>query len=100
MDIGKIIGHIVATRNVSSLEGCKICIVQPLDADLNPQGPPLVATDAMAARDYGEIVYYVTSGDAVYTKPDGSALPIDAAIMGIVDQLFIDETARKKIPKK
>lgn len=87
MDLGKLIGTIISTRKDASLKGCKICIVQPLDQDLKPAGDPLVATDSTAQRGTGEIVYYVTSGDAVPTGQEGRRMPVDAAIMGIVDHV-------------
>lgn len=87
MDIAKVIGTIVATQKDSSLSGVKICIIQPLDQDFNETGKPLIATDSTAKRDTGEIVYYVGSGDAVPTGPEGRKMPVDAAVIGIVDRL-------------
>ena len=87
MDIARIIGKIVATHKDTSMVSAKICVIQPLDQDLKPKGAPLVATDATARRGSGEIIYYVTSGDAVPTGPQGKKMPVDAAIIGMVDQI-------------
>jgi microcompartment protein CcmK/EutM len=39
----------------------------------------------------GEIVYYVASGDAVFTGLQGVDIPVDAAIVGIVDSIDVPE---------
>ncbi|HOE64155.1 MAG TPA: EutN/CcmL family microcompartment protein [Candidatus Sumerlaeota bacterium] len=85
MDLARVIGCIVATQKDPALQGCKLCVIQPLDQDLNPKGSALVATDSSSSRGEGEIVYYVSSGDAVPTGPEGRKMPVDAAIVGIVD---------------
>ncbi len=87
MDIARLIGTIVATQKDPALVSSKICIIQPLDKDLRPNGKPLVATDSTSQRGTGEIVYYVSSGDAVFTGLQGEKIPVDAAIVGIVDQV-------------
>lgn len=91
MDIAKIIGTIVATQKVASLEGVTLLVIQPLNEELLPAGKPLIATDATGRRGVGENVYYVASGDAVYTGLQGEDLPVDAAILGIVDSVFVRE---------
>lgn len=87
MDLARVIGCIVATQKDPSLVGCKLCIIQPVDQDMKPKGGALVATDSSASRGEGEIVYFVASGDAVPTGPDGRKMPVDAAIVGIVDHI-------------
>ena len=89
MDIARIIGTIVSTRKVASLEGVTICVIQPLDEHLKDAGQPLIATDATNRRGVGEIIYYVASGDAVFTGLAGEDIPVDAAIMGIVDSIHV-----------
>lgn len=87
MDIARVIGTIVATQKDPSLIGVKICIIQPLDQELKDNGKPLIATDSTSSRDTGEIVYYVASGDAAPTGPDGLKMPVDAGVVGIVDRI-------------
>ncbi|MCD6386078.1 EutN/CcmL family microcompartment protein [Candidatus Sumerlaeota bacterium] len=91
MDLARVIGKFVATRKDPSLEGVTILLVQPLDAELNPVGEPEVATDALGIRGVGELVFLVSSGDAVYTGPGGRTIPVDAAVMGIVDEIYYRE---------
>jgi ethanolamine utilization protein EutN len=89
MDIARIIGTIVSTQKVATLEGVTICVIQPLNEKLEEAGQPLVATDATCKRGVGEVIYYVASGDAVFTGLEGEDIPVDAAIMGIVDSIHV-----------
>ena len=89
MDIARVIGTIVSTQKVDSLEGSTLLMLQPLNEHLLDAGTPLVATDSTCRRGVGEIVYFVASGDAVFTGPDGKEIPVDAAIVGIVDSVHV-----------
>ena len=88
MDIGKVIGTVVATRKDPSLEGTRLLVVQPLDEKHNPIAEPLVAVDTLQDAGVGEFVYIVTGGDAVGVLP-GRRMPVDVAIVGIVDSLTL-----------
>lgn len=90
MDIGKVIGTVVATRKDPSLEGTRLLVVQPLDEKHTPISEPLVAVDTLQDAGVGEIVYMVTGGDAVGVIP-GKRMPVDIAIVGIVDSLTLTE---------
>ena len=90
MDIGKVIGTVVATRKDPSLEGTRLLILQPMDENYNPISKPLVAVDILQDAGVGEIVYIVTGGDAVGVLP-GRRMPVDVAIVGIVDTVTLDE---------
>ena len=87
MDLARVIGTIVATRKDPSLVSCKICVLQPVDEHLKPMREPLIATDATSSRGQGDLVYFVESGDAVFTSLTGPPMPVDAAIVGIVDDV-------------
>lgn len=90
MNIGRIIGHCVATRKIENFEGATLCLVQPLDEHFQPAGPFLVANDSLARRGVGDIVFYVESGDATATGPGDAKIPSDAAIVGLVDTMTLD----------
>ena len=90
MDIGKVIGTVVATRKDPSLEGTRLLVVQPLDEKHTPISEPLVAVDTLQDAGVGEIVYMVTGGDAVGVIP-GKRMPVDVAIVGIVDSISLTE---------
>lgn len=87
MQIGKIIGTVVATRKDEKLTGTKLMITQPLTFDLKPLGEPLIAVDTVGAG-IGEIVIFTTgtAGRIAARKLDS---PIDASIVGIVDHIDI-----------
>jgi ethanolamine utilization protein EutN len=89
MDIARVIGTIVATNKVESLQGSTLLVIQPLNEKLENAGNALVATDSTCRRGVGEVVYFVASGDAVFTGPGGTDIPVDAAIVGIVDSVHV-----------
>ena len=92
MDIGKVIGTVVATRKDPSLVGCRLLVVQPLDAEGRSVGDPLTAVDIQGAAGYGELVYIVTGGDAAFVSAE-RAMPVDVAVVGIVDSITVTEEA-------
>ena len=96
MDIAQVIGLVVATKKVESMEGVKIFLIQPLNGNLKPAGEPIFATDIDVQTGIGELVYFVTGGDATMVAPDGVMLPLDASIVGIVDKVSVDERFTKK----
>ena len=57
MQLARVIGTVVATMKNDSLEGRKLLVVQSLNANLEPQGKPLVALDAIGAGT-GELVFW------------------------------------------
>jgi ethanolamine utilization protein EutN len=86
MYLGKVIGTIWATRKYDSVTGYKMQFVQPINAKLVSTGEPFVALDTVGAGP-GEIVYYITSCEAVIPL-DVDMAPVDASIVGIVDSLY------------
>lgn len=92
MKAAKVIGRVMATKKVSSLEGLKLLLIQPLSWDKKPQGDPLVAADSVGAG-AGEFVFWVASREAA-VGIGGTGLkdtpPIDAAILGIIDGVNLE----------
>jgi len=89
MKLGKVIGRVVSTKKVDSFEGQKFLLVQPVDENRDPYGDAFVALDTVQSG-VGDLIYYETSKEAGRVL-ETTMNPIDAAIMGIVDELFIDE---------
>jgi len=85
MHLAKVKGSIVATRKIPQLRGVKLLSVQPLNQRLQPIGKPLVAVDTVRAGT-GDIVYYVIGREASMALTE-MFVPVDAAIVGIVDQV-------------
>ncbi len=84
MQLGRVMGTVVATVKYEGLEGVKLLIVQPLDRDQQPTGRPVVAADAVHMAGPGELVYFVGAREASQALPN-TFVPVDHAIVGIVD---------------
>lgn len=88
MQIARVIGDVVMTRKDSNLEGLTLLIVQPLTADREPVGRPLVAVDSVGAG-VGEEVFFVRGKEASFPFYPVEA-PVDAGIVGIVDHWTVE----------
>ena len=88
MQLGRVEGTVVATIKSAGLEGVRFLIVQPLDKHCNPVGGEVVAADAVAMAGPGELVYFVSSREAAEAMPV-RFVPVDHAIVGIVDQVDV-----------
>jgi len=88
MFLGRVIGTVVATRKYEGLEGVRLLVVQPVTALGDDKGAPLVAADTTQAGP-GELVHLVTSREAALAMPE-TFVPVDAAIVGIVDAVNHD----------
>ena len=82
MIVGKIVGSLVATRKNEKLIGSKFLIVEPIYSEGKDESR-LVAVDNIGAG-IGDIVL-VTTGSAARIGCNMEDSPIDAAIIGIVD---------------
>ena len=78
MIIGKVVGSVVSTRKNENLVGSKFMIVEPQDG-----GKTFVAVDNVGAG-IGENVL-VATGSAARIGCGHNTAPIDAAIVGIID---------------
>jgi len=86
MKFARVIGTLVATQKYQGLEGVKFLVVQKLDRDFNPDGDPIIAADATAQAGPGMLTYVVASREAALALPV-KFVPVDAAIVGIVDEV-------------
>jgi ethanolamine utilization protein EutN len=87
MLIAKVIGNVWATRKEESLNGLKLMIVQRIDPLQQQAGEVLVAADYVGAG-IGEKVL-VATGSAARKAVEVSDVPIDATIVGIIDDIEI-----------
>jgi ethanolamine utilization protein EutN len=85
MYLGKVIGTVVCERKYEGLEGKRLLVVQPLDHRRQKSGPPEVAVDTVSASP-GTLVYLVGSREAALAL-DPWFVPVDSAIVGIVDSV-------------
>ena len=89
VQIGRVIGTVVATQKQRKLEGAKLLLVQPLTLEDEPRGVPLLTIDSVGAG-VGEKVLIVIEGRAAGEALRKKAAPVDAAIIGIVDTVTIE----------
>ena len=89
MQIGRVIGDVVATRKDERLDGLKLLVVQPLTPERQPAGRPLVAVDAVGAG-VGEKVFVVRGKEASFPFHPVEP-PVDAGIVGIVDHWDVEQ---------
>jgi|SRR5579883_1445033 len=97
MYLGRVIGTVVATRIYEGLEGKKLLLTQPLvhrSGRLEASGEPQVAVDTVRAGP-GELVYLVGSREAALAL-EPWFVPVDAAIVGIVDA--VDAEGKPRLP--
>jgi ethanolamine utilization protein EutN len=89
MLLAKIVGTVVATRKDPRLVSCKLLIVKPMDPHGKVEGSPLVAIDTVDAG-VGETVL-VVSGSSARMAAGLKDCPVDAAIIGVVDDIEIKD---------
>jgi ethanolamine utilization protein EutN len=86
MKFARVIGNLVASQKYRGLEGVKFLIVQPLNQQRQPDGEPYVAADATNQAGMDELVFVIASKEAAFALPV-SFVPVDAAVVGIVDDV-------------
>jgi len=89
MLLARVVGNVVATKKDARLEGRKLLVVEAITPAGEGKGSHLVAVDAVGAG-VGETVLAVQGSSARMTE-GLKDIPVDTAIVGIVDQVEIDE---------
>ena len=89
MLLAKIVGTVVATRKDPRLVSNKLLVVRPIDPRGKLEGSYLVALDTVDAG-VGETVL-VVSGSSARMAAGMKDVPVDAAIVGIVDTIEVSE---------
>lgn len=88
MLFGRVKGTAVCTMKAPGTEGLKLLVVQPLNKKLEPAGALQVAADVVDAG-AGELCVMVRSREASLALPDVKFVPIDLALVGVVDELHV-----------
>ncbi len=88
MILAKVVGNVVATRKDEKLVGSKLLVVQPVEPDGNPRGSLVIARDTVGAGS-GETVI-VVQGSSARMARQSKNMPVDAAIIAIVDEVQRD----------
>ena len=93
MLLGRVVGTVVPCVVYQGLEGCPMLLVQPLDKTGTPTGRTLVAADSTRMAGPGELVYYEGGREAAMAL-EPWFVPVDHAIVGIVDAFHREEVPR------
>ena len=102
MLFGRVHGNAVCTIKYPGTEGLKFLVVQPLNKKMEPIGILQVAADVVQAGP-GDLCVMVRAREASLAMSDEKFVPIDLALVGIVDELEVkpdgtfDYTLRKGI---
>lgn len=91
MQLGLVIGDVVATRKDPTLARVPLLLVQPVGADGQPVGRALIAADSVGAG-VGEHVFFVRGKEASFPF-DPTEVVTDAGIVGIVDRWDVEPRA-------
>lgn len=88
MKLARVIGKVVGSEKHPQLEGGRLLVVRPEPLDGLSAGEELIAVDRIGV-DLGELVLLVDDGAAARLL-FGSAGPIRAVIVGVVDQAHLE----------
>jgi len=94
MFLARVTGVVVSTHKAATMTGHKLLVVEPLRVDpqgrdkLIGTGRSFVVVDPLGAGQ-GELVLIVQGSSARLT-PETEKLPVDAAIIGIVDSVNVE----------
>jgi ethanolamine utilization protein EutN len=84
MEEARVMGTVVASTAVDSLRGRKLVWITPVDETGEALSGPLVAVDVTQSAQ-GSRVFFVRGREAAQALDDPFC-PVDAAVLGIVDQ--------------
>jgi microcompartment protein CcmK/EutM len=86
--LARIIGTVVATRKDPRLEGKKLLICRPVDEDGNDEEGYIIAVDTVHAGFREDVL--IVQGSSARMAEGCKDTPVDAAIVGIVDEVSLD----------
>lgn len=97
MFIGTIVGTVWSTKKVDGLSGLKLLLIHPYNLDGDPVPDVVVAGDRLGAG-IGEDVI-VAYGKAAREALGSQDLPVEAAVVAIVDGFDLSEAALAGLPR-
>ena len=89
MLIARVIGTVVSTHKHRKFTGATLLLVQPLNLDDTARGAAFLAIDGVGAGVH-ERVLVVLEGRAAGEALGKKAAPVDAAVIGIIDEVDYD----------
>ena len=97
MQLGQVIGTVVATQIYEGMRGVPLLWVQPLSKEGKPAGGPVVCADATRMAGPGELVNFEGGREAALALEEWF-VPVDHAIVGIVDTVGASTWTRRDLP--
>jgi microcompartment protein CcmK/EutM len=88
MILARVVGSVVATRKDPRLEGKKLLILKPVAPDGKDEAGYVISVDTVSAG-YRERVIAV-AGSSARMAEGCKDLPVDSAVIGIVDDIRLD----------
>ena len=86
MQIARVVGTVVATQKNAKLEGTKLLLVQPLDPSGESRGGVVLAIVSVDAG-VGDRVLLVQDGKAAIQALGRGVAAVDAAVVGVIDEV-------------
>jgi ethanolamine utilization protein EutN len=88
MFLGRVVGRVWSSIKNPSLEAQRLLVVQPVSADGAPAGKRIICADGTGRAGAGELIYWCRGREASYAFLP-QEIPVDTAIVGIIDSLNI-----------
>jgi ethanolamine utilization protein EutN len=88
MLFGRVRGVAISTLKYPEIKGYRLLVVEPLNKKMESTGPLQVAVDIVEAHE-GDLCVMVRSREAALAMPENKFVPIDLALVGLVDELTV-----------
>jgi ethanolamine utilization protein EutN len=89
MILGRVVGTVVATRKDERLVGAKLLVVRTIDPSGRDEATHMVAIDTVDAGLRDRVL--VVTGSSARMASGLKDVPVDAAIVGVVDSVEVTE---------
>ena len=94
MQLARVVGTVVSTRKEQSINGIKLLVVKPLDAEGKEIGTAVVSADAVGAGP--DEVVLIAAGSSARQTVVTDKRPVDSVILAIVDSWYIGDVEKYK----
>ena len=88
MILARVVGTVVATRKDPRLEGKKLLVLKPISPDGKDETGYVVSVDTVSAGFRERVI--AVSGSSARMAEGCKDIPVDSAIIGIVDDVRLD----------
>ena len=90
MEFARVRGTAICTIKYPGMEGLKLLVVEPINKHLEPTGSLQIAVDVVQAGP-GDICVSVRSREAALAMPEITFVPVDLALIGVIDELALTD---------